>query len=236
VSSDRKALQLRYNRICNLGLSEPLRKAGFKRKGRSFVKWVGESFCYVVWPYRSKTTLPDQSSFTVDCHVFVAATWLVYPDYELGRRRLLGHTIKVRVSEICGDRGDKWWGLHSDDPPARDGEIAADLSERVHRCVLPWFGQFRSARDIGDYLSAPERGPGRARFGYREIVQCPGDLRSAAIAYFAAGEFDLARRMLALAERTVNIPVSAETNADLKARLEKLIAEKTGGKPEAGSQ
>jgi hypothetical protein len=147
----------------------------------------------------------------------------------------LGHTIKVRVSEICGDRGDKWWDLHSDDPPARDDEIIADLRERVHRCVLPWFEQFRSVRDIGDYLSAPERGPGRARFGYREIVQCAGDLRSAAIAYFAANEFQLARRMLELAERTVNIPVSAEMNADLRARLEKLIAEKTGGAPESGA-
>jgi hypothetical protein len=188
---------------------------------------MGEDFCYVVWPYGSKTTLPGQSSFTVDCHVFVAATWQVYPEYALSRERQIGHTIKVRVSQICDDRGDKWWDLRSDDSPARDDEIVADLRERVHRCVLPWFEQFQSVRDIGDYLAAPERGPGRARFGYREIVQSAGDLRSAAIAYFAAGEFGLARKMLELAERTVNIPVSAEMNADLRAQLEKLIAEKT---------
>jgi hypothetical protein len=230
VNSERIALQLRYKRVCNLGLSEPLRKAGFKRNGRSFIKWIGEDFCYVVWPYRSKVTLPKQSSFTIDCHVFVAATWQVYPEYVPSRRRPFGHTIKVRISEICGDRGDKWWDLHSRDSPGRDDEIIADLRQRVPGCVLPWFEQFRTARDIGDYLAALERGPGRARFGYREIVQSAGDLRSAAIAYFAAGEFDLARRMLELAERTVNIPVSAEMNADLRARLEKLIAEKTDGK------
>jgi len=228
VNSERKALQLRYQRIRNLGLSEPLRKTGFGRRGGRFVRWIGDDLCHVVWPYRGKVTLPGQSSFTVDCHVFVAATWKVYPEYVLSVQRQLGHTIKVRVSQICDDRGDKWWDLRSDDSPARDDEIIADLRERVHRCVLPWLGQFRSVRDIGDYLAAPERGPGRARFGYREIVQCPSDLRSAAIAYFAAGEFGLARQMVELAERTVNIPVSAEMNADLRARLEKLIAEKAG--------
>lgn len=229
MNPDRIALQLRYKRICNLGLSEPLRKAGFKRNGRRFVRWIGEDFCYIVWPYRDKITLPGESSFTVDCHVFVAATWQIYPEYVASRRRQLGHTIKVRVSQICGDRGDKWWELRSDDPPARDDEIVADLRERVHGCILPWFEQFRIVRDIGDYLSAPEYGPGRARFGYREIVQSAADLRNAAIAYFAARDFDLARQMLELAEHTVNIPVSAEMNADLRARLEKLIAEERGG-------
>ncbi len=230
MNSERVALQLRYKRVCNLGLSEPLRKAGFKRNGRSFVKWIGEDFCYVVWPYRGKITLPNRSSFTIDCHVFVSETWQVYPEYVPSRRRSLGHTIKVRISEICGDRGDKWWDLNSDDLPERDDEIIADLLQRVHRNVLPWFEQFRTVRDVGEYLAAPERGPGRARFGYREIVQCAGDLRSAAIAYYAAGEFDFARRMLDLAERTVNIPVSAEMNADLRTRLEKLIAKKIEGR------
>jgi len=229
VNSERKALQLRYQRICNLGLSEPLRKTGFRRRGRRFVKWIDDELCHVVWPYRGKITLPGRSSFTVDCHVFVAATWKVYPEYALSVQRQLGHTINVRVSQICDDRGDKWWDLRSNDSPARDDDIIADLRERVHRCVLPWLEQFQSVRDVGDYLATPERGPGRARFGYREIVQSPGDLRSAAIAYFAAGEFGLARKMLELAERTVNIPVSAEANAELRARLEKLIAEKTGG-------
>ncbi|MCW5772410.1 MAG: hypothetical protein KIT16_12285 [Rhodospirillaceae bacterium] len=224
MSETRAILQKRYDFIFKCGIGAPLNQVGFARQGSRFVKWVGEDFCFIVSPYRNRISRPGKSRFSIACFVFVAAEWRIFSEQAWSVERRIGATIDVNFNQISFPRFPQWWELSATDPPGADQTTVEDLRRIFESCVIPWFEQFRTLRDIGDYLSSPDYGPGRARYSYREIVQTARDLCKAAIAYWAAGDFERARRMLDLAERTVANPQSRASTAELRCRLERLMA------------
>jgi len=224
-----RALQARYKAILASGVDPPLRRAGFGKSGSYYRQWVGGDLCRIIHADRPKIRVPGHTSFVFDCRFFLAAMWEIFQEGPWNRAKPEGAGIlDVRIGYLCPEKRDLWWDLRPDDSEDHDARVADDLRRRLQEYVLPWFDLFQRPKDIGDYLSAPEPGPGRYRYGYREIVQDAANLRGAAIAYYAAHEFSLARRMLDLADRTVNVPQSTASNADLRRRLENLMAEKSG--------
>jgi len=200
-----------------------LQSNGFKI--RKFVYWrETDEVIHAIAVRRSPWTESSRIDFFLDCGVSVQAWRRLFPDWKWSPAPADPLTqIYVRLREISAGQLDDGGEINNIDDEKRLEELSTKLAAAVERYLLPFFNRFQTAKQVADYLSAPESGPGKVRRGYREIPQDAGDLRHAAIAYTGAGEYARAFEMLELAETTIDRHGKGHT-ADLRKRIERYIA------------
>jgi len=227
VSESRKRLDQLYRRVVRNGLVGTLRRHGFRKEAGDYLHFVGQEVVCAVRPVRPPLwAKPGEVRFTTSCAVFVTAIEQLFPEGK-GPTYHADSTIsqiRPQVAEISGEDKGSSWCIREDASEDALSALERAISRVFEVHVLPWFGQFQTAKAVADYLASPEVGPGRIRLGYREIPQDARDLRNAAIAYFGAGEYKRAREMLDLAARTID--PATHLTVDLRERMERLIAQR----------
>jgi hypothetical protein len=225
ISEARKRMNANFKRLIAEGLTPSLRSKGFRRKGWDHWRDLASGISYQVLVYRASHMQPaNATEFYLDCMVGIHAYFDLFPERkaEFALHKSPSH-IFVRPKQLSSMRYLDPWCLPEN--VSEDGlrTIARNLADLTNRYIVPWFGQFRGPKDVGDYLGSSEPGPGRHPLSYREVPQQAPDLRNAAIAYFGAGEYGRARQMLRLAETTIDRH-GRHMTADLRERMERLIA------------
>ncbi len=222
----RRQLLEKLRRVFAIGVDRPLKAAGYRKQAFRYSRTIADGLLHLVEVERGRFPAPDETEFTAICGAYLTLVWSVYPDsFDIGKPRESCCLVRSRIGFLGPERLDTWWSIKVKDSEATLERMAHDLHRRFDDQVLPWLSKFDSAKAIGDYLVAPEKAPGRIRYPYREIVQGAHDLRNAAIAYFAGGDYTRAREILDLAAKTVGVATSQKATAELRARLEQLIAE-----------
>lgn len=221
TTETRKRLNRRFMWVVREGIAKCLRKRGFNRKNLAFWRDCDPTVAFAIYVSRPPQWNPDQCSFDLDCGMVVrivpttfeqpSADWI--PRAESAQIRVHPAVLAKRNSNLEINAGD------SDDDVAALATTCTRLLEDV---VLPWFSKFKTARDVGDYLTSEGERPGKIWYGWREIKHHPESLRNAAIAYFAAGDHERALELLDLAAKTNDVP-GLHFTLELRRRLTRLI-------------
>jgi hypothetical protein len=213
-----------FDRILAHGIRPLLKDAGFAKSGSEFKRRRAELIDCLQFQ-RSQWDGPRRLSFTVNCGVYVVGAREVWTDACIGERPAeVKAALRSRIKPICGEERDIWWALSVRAGERKIAAAAEDLVERLRDKVLPWFERLTSPIDVGDYLVDPAPGPGRIRFGYREVVQSADDLCEAAACYVAGGRIDLAYKWLDVAIEGGKPKWRRDMARELKARIERLVA------------
>lgn len=225
VSEARKRMNKTFKRLIDQGVAKCLRARNFDRKGSNFCHDLETGVVHVVDIFRPTWNQPvNGTNFHVECGVCIRAYFEIFPDHVgLKRGRMIPREVRVRLNDLVKER--------MLDPLFLPESICEEdllvfvsyLATTFENNVIPWFARFDSPLAVGDFLSSTEAAPGHHVIRYREIVQTPHDLRNAAIAYCAAGEFERARHMLDLADKTIDRS-GRHLTMELHERIERLIA------------
>jgi uncharacterized protein DUF4304 len=214
-----------FRRLIDQGVAKCLRARGFERKGTQFWRDLDTGVVHVVDVFRPSWNQPaNGTDFHIECGVCIAAYLEIFPDHRgIKSAREAPRQVRVRLPELVQER--------ILDPLFLPGSISEEdflrfvsrLATIFERNVIPWFARFGTPSAVGDFLSSTENAPGHYVIRYRNIVQHPDDLRKAAIAYFAAAEYERARHMLDLADTTIDRS-GRHATTELRERIERLIA------------
>jgi hypothetical protein len=223
ITEARKRLNRKFTWLVREGITKCLRKHGLNQKGRYYWRDCDTTVAFAIYVGKLPQWDPDACTFSIYCGMVAHVVPLIYeklapnwvPDAMVGQ-------ITARPAELTPTVGPHFVikSAASDDDLAAMAESITRLLEDV---VLPWYSKFKTARDVGDYLTSHGERPGKIWFGYREIKHHPESLRQAAIAYFGAGDHERALAMLDLAAKTNDRPGLDHTH-DLRKRLTRLIA------------
>jgi hypothetical protein len=223
ISEERKRLNEKYKWVIREGVTKCLRRHGFARKGANYWRDHDPTVTCVIAaarpPYGSA---PGRVEFWFRCGMSVKAYAEIFPEHRWWAEDPVKAPMQLDVYPGMLSKEAAEYRIAAETSEEQLAALAQTITRHFETIVLPWYAQFRSALEVGDYLASPEKGPGRMPLSYREIPQQTHDLRDAAIAYFGAGAFDKARAVLDLCTRTID-PAPGYT-ADLRDHIERAIA------------
>jgi len=223
ITETRKRLNRRFTWVVREGITKCLREHGFNQRGRHYWRDCDPTLAFAIYVGKGPQWSEDKCTFHVYCGMVtnvvpvifenLAANWV--PDAMVGQ-------LQVRPDELT-PAVRSHFVISSSDTESDLAEMARSFSRMLEDVVLPWFSKFKTAKDVGDYLTSEGERPGKLWIGYREIKHHPESLRQAAIAYFAAGEHEQAVALLDLAAKTNDAPGLHHT-LELRKRLTRFIA------------
>jgi len=123
------------NRILSLQIGPFLRAKGFKRKGRTFHKWVGEN-CQVINFQGSWTSDRLQHHFTINVSVFYSKLYRTQTGTDFIPEFPIEPLCqwRQRIGNLLPDHRDKWWTIALDDMTE---VLGAELVDDLERYALP---------------------------------------------------------------------------------------------------
>jgi hypothetical protein len=222
MTETRKRLNRRYMWVVREGIAKCLRKHGFSRKNLRFWRDCDPTVAFAIYAGRDSPWNPDTCSFGLDCGMVVR---IVPTTFEQPPADWVpcAESAQIRVQPEVLARRSLGLEINAEDSDDDVAALAMTCTRLLEDVVLPWFSKFKTARDVGDYLTSEGERPGKIWFGWREIKHHPESLRNAAIAYFAAGDHDRALELLDLAAKTNDVP-GLHLTLELRTRLARLIA------------
>jgi hypothetical protein len=227
ITEARKRMNRDYEWVIREGLTKCLLHHGFRRNRNLHWRDYDPTVTCEIWPARpTKWVEPNAVNFWFYCGISVKAYAELFPEY-FPKGFVPGKApmqLDVSPSMLTASHTAEF-RFEAGASQEALAAVARSISRLFEEVVLPWYAQFKSAKDVGDYLASPEKGPGRSPLPYRDIPQRAFDLRNAAIAYFGAGDYARAREMLGLAEATIDRH-GRHATADLRQRIERLIAQR----------
>lgn len=222
TTETRKRLNRRFMWVVREGIAKCLRKHGFNSKNHAFWRDCDPTVAFAICVSRGPQWNPDKCSFGMDCGMVVrivpatfeqpAADWIP-----------CAASAQLRVQPPVLAKGSPDLEIDAEDSDDDVAALAISCTRWLEDVVLPWFSKFKTARDVGDYLTSEGERPGKIWYGWREIKHHPISLRNAAIAYFAAGDQERALELLDLAANTNDVP-GLHLTCELRERLTRLIA------------
>lgn len=127
-------------------LTEPLKKAGFKRHGMDFSRQFNESL-QVVNVQLSKWNSRDSGKFTLNIGVHFSdiAKLIFGSDPMPANPKEPRCLIRARVGMLMPGDGDKWWTVTAKTDEER---VAEEVIAACVDCVLPWLEQFKTISNV----------------------------------------------------------------------------------------
>ena len=122
-------------RILSSQISPFLRAKGFRRKGRTFHKWVGDN-CQVINFQGSVSSDRLHHRFTINVSVFYGKLYrtLTGTDFIPEFPQESECQWRQRMGNLLPEHRDKWWTITLDDPT---DVLGAELVDGLERYALP---------------------------------------------------------------------------------------------------
>ncbi len=134
--------------VIKLGLSDLLKKHGFKKSGRNWHKADGENWL-IVNAQMSRSNLGGEGKFTINLGVYSASVAALAGQKALeGKPKEYDSTIRERLGVLAYGK-DHWWAI---DPRSNLGSVSADVVEKMQSVGLPWLDTHRHISHLSDSL------------------------------------------------------------------------------------
>ena len=146
----------RIGEILKKSLLPLMRTRGFCKNGSTYIA-LRDEVTWLVDVQKSRWNDSHEAQFTINGGVYIPGVVSGYSGRpEPAKPKLVDCCLSVRIGMLDESRLDKWWKLNdADNEEEHDEQIAAELSARVGRQLLPFLGRFDSRKEVVAFLTTP---------------------------------------------------------------------------------